>query len=108
MTAPMNTRPDRYRNAVIAHIYVEGAAAAIAFYKKAFGAHGLFRVASQDGKIVHGEMAICGSVVMIGDPGDGGLYGEPRKLPSRTLIRQSTNATESRESIWRNPPSDNR
>jgi hypothetical protein len=26
MTAPMNTRPDRYRNAVVAHIYIDGAA----------------------------------------------------------------------------------
>jgi PhnB protein len=76
----MDKRPDRYRNAVVAHIYVEGAADAIAFYEKAFGAQELFRVAGKDGKIMHGEIAICGSVVMIGDPGGGGLYGEPRKL----------------------------
>jgi PhnB protein len=76
----MDKRPDRYRNAVVAHIYVEGAAHAIAFYEKAFGAEELFRVSGKDGKMVHGEIAICGSVVMIGDPGDGGLYGEPRKL----------------------------
>lgn len=76
----MDKRPHRYLNAVVAHIYVEGAAHAIAFYKEAFGAQELFSVAGKDGKIMHGEVAICGSVVMIGDPGDGGLYGEPRKL----------------------------
>jgi PhnB protein len=80
MTGPMDKRPDRYRNAVVAHIYVEGAADAIDFYEKAFGAKELFRVAGKNGKIVHGEIAICGSVVMIGDPGDSDLYGEPRKL----------------------------
>jgi len=75
----MDKRPDRYRNAVVAHIYVEGAAGAIAFYEKAFGAQELFRVTGKDGKMVHGEIAIGGSVVMIGDP-TGALYGEPRKL----------------------------
>jgi PhnB protein len=76
----MDRRPERYRNAVVPHIYVEGAAKAVAFYEKAFGAEELFRVTGKDGRIVHGELAICGSVVMIGDPGDGGLYGEPRQL----------------------------
>ena len=76
----MDKRPERYRNAVVAHIYVEGAAEAVAFYEKAFGAEEVFRVVGKDGKIVHGEIAICGSVVMIGDPGDGGLYGQPSKL----------------------------
>jgi PhnB protein len=76
----MDKRPHRYLNAVVAHIYVEGAAHAIAFYKKAFGAQELFSVAGKAGKIMHAELAICGSVIMIGDPGDGDLYGEPRKL----------------------------
>jgi PhnB protein len=80
MTDPMDKRPDRYRNAVVAHIYVDGAAEAIDFYKRAFGAKELFRVAGKNGKILHAEIAICGSVVMIGDPGDSDLYGEPRKL----------------------------
>jgi PhnB protein len=80
----MDKRPGRYRNAVVPHIYVDGAARAIAFYQKAFGAQELFRVTGKDGKIVHGEIAICGSVVMIGDPGVSGLYGEPRKLGACT------------------------
>jgi PhnB protein len=76
----MERRPDRYLNAVVAHIYVDGAAEAIAFYKKAFDAQELFRVNGKDGKIVHAEITICGSVVMIGDLGESGLYGEPRNL----------------------------
>src|SRR6266404_9516474 len=66
----MTKRPDRYRNAIVPHIYVDGASDAIAFYKRAFGAVELFRIAHADGKIVHAEISICGSVLMIGDPDD--------------------------------------
>jgi PhnB protein len=72
-------RPARYRNAIVPHIYVDGASDAIAFYKRAFGAQEVFRIARPDGKILHAEISICDSVLMIGDP-DGRLYGEPRKL----------------------------
>jgi hypothetical protein len=39
----------------------------------------LFRIAYRNGKILHAEISIDGSVVMIGDPDDK-LYGEPRNL----------------------------
>jgi PhnB protein len=72
-------RPNRYRNAAVPHIYVDGAADAIAFYERAFAAVELFRVARPDGRILHAEISIAGSVVMIGDPDDK-LYGDPRML----------------------------
>ncbi|HET9388136.1 MAG TPA: VOC family protein [Steroidobacteraceae bacterium] len=72
----MLDRPERYRNAIVPHIYVEDAARGIAFYERAFGAVELFRIAHPDGRILHAELSICGSVVMIGDP-DGRLYSEP-------------------------------
>jgi PhnB protein len=75
----MGERPERYRNAIVPHIYVEGASKAIAFYERAFWAEELFRIARPDGSILHAEISICGSVVMLGDP-DGRLYGEPRRL----------------------------
>jgi hypothetical protein len=75
----MVKRPDRYLNAIVPHIYVERASYGIAFYKRAFGAVELFRIAHPNGKILHAEISICGSVVMIGDPDDR-LYGEPRAL----------------------------
>jgi PhnB protein len=75
----MTERPARYRNAVVPHIYVDGAADGIAFYQRAFGAVELLRIARPDGKILHAEISICGSVLMIGDP-DGKLYAEPRAL----------------------------
>lgn len=75
----MSKGPDRYRNSVIPHIYVDGASAAIDFYVRAFNAVQLFRIVRPDGKILHAEIAICGSTLMIGDPDDR-LYGEPRTL----------------------------
>ena len=79
----MGLRPARYENAVVPHIYVEGAAEAIAFYARAFGAEELFRIDGPDGRIVHAELSVCGSTVMLGDP-DRRLYGEPRRLGACT------------------------
>ena len=77
----MAERPERYRNVIVPHIYVDGAADGIEFYKRAFGAVELLRIARPDGRILHAELSICGSVVMLGDPDeDERLYGEPRKL----------------------------
>ena len=55
----MTKRPERYANAVVPHIYIDGAAAAIDFYKRAFGAVELFRIAHPDRKLLHAEIAIC-------------------------------------------------
>jgi len=75
----MIERPARYRNTVVPHIYVDGASDGIVFYDRAFGAVELLRVNRPDGKILHAEISICGSLVMIGDPDDK-LYAEPRAL----------------------------
>ncbi|HEX5462178.1 MAG TPA: VOC family protein [Steroidobacteraceae bacterium] len=75
----MRDRPQRYRDAIVPHIYVAGAAEAIQFYSRAFGATELLRIAHPDGRILHAELSICGSTLMIGDP-DSAVYGEPRAL----------------------------
>ena len=79
----MAERPDRYRNAIAPHIYVQPASDGITFYERAFGTVELFRVAHPNGKILHAEISICGSTVMIGDPDDE-LYREPRHLGRTT------------------------
>lgn len=79
MKPAMTLRPARYANAAIPHIYIEGAARAVNFYEKAFGAKELFRIAAPNGRIVHSELAICCATVMLGDP-DGRFYGEPQRL----------------------------
>lgn len=50
------------------HITVDGAAKAIAFYRKAFGAAERRRLASPDGKILHAELEIENSTLMLNDP----------------------------------------
>lgn len=59
--------PDRYRYAVIPHIMVDDAAAAIDFYRRAFGAREEFRVDAPGGGILHAEIVIGRSALMLGD-----------------------------------------
>jgi PhnB protein len=59
--------PERYHHAVIPHVMIDGASAAIEFYERAFGATELFRIARPDGRILHAELRIGSSVVMLGD-----------------------------------------
>ena len=49
------------------YLYIRGAAAAIEFYKKAFGATELFRMGGPDGKIGHAEIKIGDSPIMMSD-----------------------------------------
>ncbi len=54
-------------HAVTPHITVRGAAKAIAFYAEAFGATEVMRFAMPDGTIVHAEIEVDGSRVMLCD-----------------------------------------
>ncbi len=58
--------PDGYR-AVTPYLIVHDAAAAIDFYKRAFGAIETFRLPGPDGKIGHAEMLIGDSPIMLAD-----------------------------------------
>lgn len=62
-------------HAVTPHLVCDGAAAAIDFYKKAFGATELMRLGMDDGKIMHACLSINGSSVMLVDefPGMGAV-----------------------------------
>lgn len=53
--------------AVLPHLVVDDAAAAIDFYVKAFGATELGRVPGPDGKLIHAALTINGSTVMLND-----------------------------------------
>ena len=52
---------------VTAALAVGGAANAIAFYAKAFGAKELSRMPGPDGKLMHAEVRIGDTIVMLGD-----------------------------------------
>jgi PhnB protein len=58
--------PEGYHS-VTPYLIVKGAAAAIDFYKKAFGATELFRFPMPDGQIAHAEMRIGDSPIMLAD-----------------------------------------
>ena len=75
--------PTRYNNAVIAHIMTYGASAAIDFYKRAFNAIEIFRIAKPDGNIMHAEISIENSIIMLGDPEE--PFQEPLKLNGTTV-----------------------
>jgi PhnB protein len=54
--------------AVTPYLTVKGAAQALAFYQKAFGASDIFTHAADDGKrLLHARMTINGGVVMLSD-----------------------------------------
>ena len=63
---PVKPIPQGYHS-VTPYLIVRGAADAIEFYKKAFGAVELFRMPSPDGKIGHAEIRIGDSPIMMAD-----------------------------------------
>jgi PhnB protein len=66
------------------YLIVDGAAAAIEFYERAFGAEELFRFEA-GGKIAHAEIRIGTSPIMLSD-GMGGMgYKDPKALGASTV-----------------------
>ena len=63
---PVSPIPEGYHS-VTPYLVMKNAAAAIEFYKKAFGAVELFRMAGPGGKIGHAEIKIGDSPVMLAD-----------------------------------------
>lgn len=67
------------------HLVVDDGAGALEFYKKAFGAKERGRMLGPDGKIVHAEMQIGDSILMLNDEmppmqqGQPGVYRSPRR-----------------------------
>jgi PhnB protein len=67
----MNTKvkpiPEGFHS-VTAYLSVKGAAQAIEFYQRAFGAKERFRMTAPDGKTIgHGELSVGDSIVMLAD-----------------------------------------
>ncbi|HEY2625419.1 MAG TPA: VOC family protein, partial [Candidatus Udaeobacter sp.] len=54
-------------HSVTPYLFVRGAAGAIEFYKKVFGATEVLRMAGPDGRIMHAEIKIGDSIVMLAD-----------------------------------------
>ena len=71
--------PDGYHSAT-PYLIVQGAADAIEFYRQAFGATELFRMADKGGRIGHAEIRIGDSVIMLADEHPEAGYRGPRAL----------------------------
>ncbi|MFK8909476.1 VOC family protein [Streptomyces sp. YS-3] len=82
--------PDRYRYAVIPHIMVDDAVSAIDFYRRAFGAREDFRIDAPGGGILHAEITVGRSVLMLGDAGEDepkpGSFAAPASLGGSTSV----------------------
>lgn len=65
MTEPTQQPPQM--PALAPHIVCDGAADAIEFYKQAFGAEEMMRLAGPDGKLMHGAITIGGAMIMLVD-----------------------------------------
>jgi PhnB protein len=76
MTKPI---PEGYHTAT-PYLIIGGAADAIEFYKKAFGATELFRFPAPDGKIGHAEIKIGDSPIMLADEYSEMGYKSPQTL----------------------------
>jgi PhnB protein len=62
MSSPLNES-----RGVIPHLFVNGGAKAIDFYKAALGAEELSRVPSPDGRIMHAALKLAGGAFMLSD-----------------------------------------
>ena len=84
MTKAKKAVPDGYHT-VTPQLTLDNAAKAIDWYKKALGAEEVSRATSPDGKILHAEIRIGDSRVMVNDPVMGGkgpkaIGGSPASL----------------------------
>jgi PhnB protein len=70
--AEVKAIPDGYRT-VTPFLSVDGASEAIDFYKKAFGAEEKSRLPGPDGRVLHAELKIGDSIVMLSDA----MIGQP-------------------------------
>ncbi len=71
--------PEGYHS-VTPYLMVDGAADAIAFYKDTFGATELLRMPDAKRRIMHAEIRIGDSVVMLADTQPGTTCSSPRSL----------------------------
>jgi len=66
MSTKIKPVPEGYHTAT-PYLIIKGAAAALEFYKKAFGATELLRMPKPDGRVGHAEIKIGDSIIMLAD-----------------------------------------
>jgi PhnB protein len=76
---PVKPVPDGYHS-VTPYLIISGAAAALEFYKKSFGATELLRMDAPGGKIAHAEIKIGDSPIMLADEHPDMGYRSPQAI----------------------------
>lgn len=71
--------PDGYHS-VTPYLIVNGAARAIDFYKMAFGATEIMRMPGPNGRVMHAELKIGDSVIMLADEPESGEHKSAQSL----------------------------
>jgi len=79
MKSKVKPVPEGY-HAVTPYLIIQGAAAAIEFYKKAFGATEVMRMSAPSGKVGHAELRFGDSHVMLADEYPDMGYRGPRSI----------------------------
>jgi uncharacterized glyoxalase superfamily protein PhnB len=64
-----NPIPDRYHS-ITPYLFVEGVAELVSFLARAFDAEEFYRLDRPDGSVMHAEVRIGDSIVMMGEPMD--------------------------------------
>ena len=73
---------------IVPYLMIDGAAEAIDFYQRAFGAEERYRMAMPDGKIGHADIVVNGATVYLADAPDdmAGDARNPKKLGGTTVL----------------------
>ena len=79
MTTGVKPRPEGYHS-VTPYLAVDDAAAALEFYKRAFGARERMRMPAPGGKVGHAEIEIGGSCIMLADEYPDMRFRSPRSI----------------------------
>ena len=96
--------PDGYHS-VTPYLMVQGVAALIDFLKQAFGADEVFRMPRPDGAIMHAEVKIGDSMIMMGEhqPMPGSIYlyvNDADAVYQRALQAGATTMMEPGDQFW--------
>jgi PhnB protein len=70
---------------VTAYLCAQGAAEAIEFYKRAFGAHERYRMPNPDGRIGHAEITVGDTLLMVSDEWPEMNVRSPRSLGGHSV-----------------------
>jgi len=81
---PAKAIPDGYYS-VTPYLSIKGAAEAIQFYKRAFSATELFRLAAPSGEIGHAEIKIGDSIIMLADSCETGPFRNPLSMGGSSI-----------------------